>query len=357
MYIDSLILKSGLHMQGERTLSGIFHLLKGKKSIQTIHDARLFHLENFYGIHPTLRKDSFNLTIRVLIKSNYIVLESNHKELFYVTEMGRKWLEQQEEKIPFTYYKGLTYHGVSNVFFERLLLFIQTFANSKMKNFSFIPIVDKESITQWVKYIYKKTKATEQIILSDLYHELSYVLNQFKTTEASLFVDRITSYNYYGLSIEQLTQKYDMSVEDVRLLFEAIIHRILTIVETNKNRFRILPVFLKDISTQHFITNTAKATHQLLLKQYSIEQIAEIRGLKINTIHDHLVEISLYDRFFPIRTYVDQQTESEILAAIANLNSMKLKDIKDAVSDDISYFQIRLVLSQSQIFSKMGEIK
>ncbi|QGS69913.1 hypothetical protein CV093_11310 [Oceanobacillus sp. 143] len=74
-------------------------------------------------------------------------------------------------------------------------------------------------------------------------------------------------------------------------------------------------------------------------------KIASIRDLKINTIHDHLIEIALYETNFPLHHYVDNLEQQEILNAIKLTNSSKLKEIKRRVNDDISYFQIRLILA------------
>lgn len=69
--------------------------------------------------------------------------------------------------------------------------------------------------------------------------------------------------------------------------------------------------------------------------------------MKVNTIEDHLVEIVLSDKSFPIADYVSLDDEREIAAAINELGTKKLKAIKQMVDNkQISFFQIRLVLAK-----------
>ncbi|MFD2045893.1 helix-turn-helix domain-containing protein [Ornithinibacillus salinisoli] len=348
MYIEFFILKSGLHLQGERTISGIYHLLKGKKSIQSIHDARMFQIEKVYGLYPNLHKEFFDKKVKELNKNELISFETNSEEIFRLTNAGKQWLNQHDNIIPYSYFNGLKYSSISPIFYERLLLLIQTLTNSNKKNFSFIPIVDKVAVTSWVKNYYRKTKRDNQTLLHHLYHDISSILQQIKPTEAAIFVDRLTGYKYYGMSIDQLANKYSLEPEDIRLLLVGIIHQMLQRIDNNKDNYRILPLLLTDLSGNHLITNTAKRTKQLLDRNYSIDHIARIRGLKENTIQDHIVEIALYDTDFPIYNYVDKKVEKEIVAAITQLKSFKLREIKHAVHENISYFQIRLVLSQTE---------
>nr|WP_253286704.1 helix-turn-helix domain-containing protein [Virgibacillus sp. MSJ-26] len=87
-------------------------------------------------------------------------------------------------------------------------------------------------------------------------------------------------------------------------------------------------------------------TYNLLNAGFSPEEIKVRRNLKLNTIYDHIVEISLFDKAFNIDDYVSESVINEIKMAVSNTDSYKLKDIKEKVSDEISFFQIRLVLTR-----------
>src|SRR5699024_1045731 len=103
------------------------------------------------------------------------------------------------------------------------------------------------------------------------------------------------------------------------------------------------------------ISASANHTYQLLRKGYPIEKIAQMRQLKENTICDHIVEISLHVSSFSITKYVNQDVQDQIIRAIELTKSYKLKDIKGKLSEDISYFQIRLVLTKINMHKKVSQ--
>ena len=95
------------------------------------------------------------------------------------------------------------------------------------------------------------------------------------------------------------------------------------------------------------MTQSTKTTLRYIQEGKNLGEIAEIRRLKVNTIEDHLVEIVLSEKDFPISDYVTIEDEREIAEAIKELGTKKLKAIKQMVDNkQISFFQIRLVLAK-----------
>lgn len=346
LLFEGILLTSSLHIQGERSTAAIYHLLTGRKSIQTVQDAHIYRLENFYGIYKTLSKKDYNQKVLDLTNAQQIRQHPNNDTAgFIVTPTGKLWLNQHKNNLPFAYFNGLKYADTATIFFDRLILLIQTLTNSKKQHYTFIPVIDKTSIEKWVKIVYKKSKGSESRFLTMLHKELHVLLDHFPNPEASIFVDRLSGYQQYGMSIEQLAFAYKYERHDMLLLLTGIVQSILSIIESDKNNFVFLSYILKDLTPDLPLTHSASATFKLLKKSYTIEQIAYIRKLKVNTIYDHLVEIAFYDKAFPIHRYVTKEAQQEIIVAIQRTESSKLKQIKQQISEDINYFQIRLVLA------------
>lgn len=351
MIFEGIMLKCSLHIQAERTSSAIYHLLKGKKSIQTVQDAHIYQLEKFYGVYKSLTKETFDQKIAELLADNLLQEDTSKANVFKPSASAREWLNSNKKNLPFVYFNGLEYAEVGGIFFDRLMLLIQTVTNSKKKHYTFIPVVDKTAIENWVKIIYRKAKGSEHELLTAMYKELNGLLKHFSEREASMFVDRLTGYKCYGMSMEQLAIKYNMNKHDIQLLFSGMLQSMLSIIHKDKDTFLFLAFFLKDISSTLLITNSAYKTFELLKKQYTVDQIAERRQLKKNTIYDHIIEIALYEKGFPLQDYVTIDKQREITSAINKTKSYKLKNIKQSISEDISYFQIRLVLALEKNYS------
>ncbi|WP_010650723.1 helix-turn-helix domain-containing protein [Oceanobacillus massiliensis] len=353
MIFKAIILTCFSNLEGERTASNIYHLLKGKKSIQTLQDAHLYQLERFYGIYSNLTKQGFNRRISKLEDSGYLLSDENQEGIYRLAESAVSWLTEHEQQLKIEYFHGLQYNEIAAVFHLRMLLLIQSLTNVRMKHYHFIPVTDNHSAEQWVKQSYRKMRTKEAAILQQLHKEIYSILLQLPDEDASVFVDRMTGYRKYGLSIGQLSEKYCMEVDHVHLLLTGIVHKMIATVIEDKKAFPLLAYILKDLMGSGQITHSAHKTYQLLSNNYTIDQIAAMRNLKTNTIHDHIVEVALYESDFPVLKYVTAEETDEILSAVNQYKSFRLKDIKHAVSDHISYFQIRLVLAVNK--EKQGD--
>nr|WP_303449170.1 helix-turn-helix domain-containing protein [Oceanobacillus profundus] len=348
LFFESIILKCLFQLNGERTISSVFHLLNGSKSIQTIQDVHNYQLNMFYGVYRHLNRNPFNQSVSFLLKNEYIHASEGEVNTFQLTEKALPFLAQSEQQFPFEYFNGLRYNETADVFYLRLLLLIQTLTNTKMKFYHFIPITDQPSVEQWVKQIYRKLKTNETHALQGIYQELYQLLEIFPNNFASLFVDRLTGYKTYGKSLNQLAELNMLSIADVNLILTGIIHKIIAIIEEKRKEFPVLSFLLGDLTEKIPITNSTNQTYQLLQKKYTLDQIALMRNLKINTIHDHIVEIALYDPLFSLDQYITKERQQQIINVVNRRSTFKLRDIKNAVHDDISYFEIRLVLAATK---------
>ena len=108
----------------------------------------------------------------------------------------------------------------------------------------------------------------------------------------------------------------------------------------------------RDDNDQSKITLSSSSweTYKFLKNGKSIEEIAQLRKLKKNTIEDHIVEISLIDSTFSIDHFVVPEVQKQIVEVVQQLHTKRLKTIKEHLHN-VDYFAIRLVLS------KMNEIK
>ncbi|GGB33729.1 hypothetical protein GCM10011409_08940 [Lentibacillus populi] len=343
LLIEGLILKCCEQIKARRTTAAIFHILTGKKSIQTVQDTHLYDLALFYGIDKSLRKNTFHELIRHLEQKALISVDES--SCFQLTSQGDRWLLEHESRLALNHFNGLSYHALAPVFSERLLLLVQILTNSSMQNYSFIPIVDKKTVQVWVKSFYKTLKWNETTYLHYLHDELHTLLSMLPDKEASIFVDRLTGYRSYGKSMQQLAYRYQIPSMDIKLVWTCIIHRMLSVIQSKPTDYQLLHAIIQDAEQRSFITESAKHTHHLLQRHYSVETIAAMRKLKRNTIYDHIVEIALVDSTFPVSSFVTDEQYNEIIEAIERTKTYSLKQLKDAVADEISYFQIRLVLA------------
>ncbi|MDD4048240.1 MAG: DNA helicase RecQ [Clostridia bacterium] len=93
---------------------------------------------------------------------------------------------------------------------------------------------------------------------------------------------------------------------------------------------------------------TMLITYDLYTSGNSIEKIMEIRGVTRRTIEGHLIECLYKDLPLDYESLIPAELEPQIVEAIKENGLDKLKPIKEALPDEISYTMIRLVIYKLQ---------
>jgi uncharacterized protein YpbB len=343
-YLECIVLFCLRQFRGERSLSAVYHLLKGKKSSQTLQDSKLFQLEFLFGVLKDIEKSDVTKVFRELHEKRLI--ENIDERHYKLTDAGNQYLHEWLARLPFpAYLNGLKYHQQTIPFWHRLSLIVQTLSNL-LHGKKFEPIHRHEETLAWVKrfFLYKKKEIHK---LSEmLYHELNSILTSLSDEEAAIFLLRLTSHERIGWTNEQIALYFEKDCIYVQLVFQHVLHYMIAQVEKNRKSFSILYELLSDLYLPHSLTISTQKTYEWLQKGKSIEQIARIRKLKRSTIEDHVVEIAANISEFSIAPFVDRRTMFKIRKAAGILQTKQLKKIKEALGGTVSYFEIRLVLAK-----------
>ena len=77
MIFQQILLKIFLILNKERTVSSAYHLLRGKRSGQTIQDVGMFKLHEYFGLFPKLKRKAFDDTIQELVNQNQLIVHED----------------------------------------------------------------------------------------------------------------------------------------------------------------------------------------------------------------------------------------------------------------------------------------
>ena len=72
MKLSSILLFIISKMNGQRTMNAGLHLLRGKKSGQTLQDVEYFSVKPFFGILPKLEEKTYMEAAGELIEAGFI---------------------------------------------------------------------------------------------------------------------------------------------------------------------------------------------------------------------------------------------------------------------------------------------
>lgn len=334
--------------RGERTSSAIYHLLKGKKSSQTIQDGNLYSLAFLFGLLPDLSRAELDSTIARFEQDQLISFQD---DFYYLTEKGSTVLEKEAENFPFPdYLNGWKYKGKADVFWKRYSLLTQTLSNLQMGRTDFIPVQYEETVQHFVKKILLQDGIAKKELCEIIYKETFDILGSVGDQQAYIFVSKLSGHLHSGLTLLQISKMLGIDETWVRLEFQAALHYMLQKIERKVDHYPVLSKLCSDMIHRPNLTATTQKTFYLLERGYKLEEIAAARNLKQSTIEDHIVELALHLDSFSISPYVPKERAQIIQQAAYSLKTNQLKRIKEYLGlADVSYFQIRLVLT------KMGD--
>ncbi|GAA0296935.1 uncharacterized protein YpbB [Gracilibacillus halotolerans] len=340
---DYLLLLSIQKIQAQRTISSIYHLLKGKKSIQTIQDSYLFNLSFLFGVYSKLERRDFDEAILQLHKRHYLLFLDN-ENIATLTDEGAKYLEQLERKYTPLYFDGMKYDKQPEKLLQIIYLLTQTTTYLASNQNRFLPIIDDMNAQKAVKKYLKETNISMEETVINIYQDLKQALTIFPTTTSEMIVDTLTTPRQTGLTSFQLADKYSMSTDDIHLHIMHFGHYIVQQSHSGQ-LFQYLTYFLAKEQSTKVLTYSAKQTLTLLQKGYSLTEVAHIRKLKIATIEDHIIEIIYCNDSFNWAEFLSEEMLSMISTVIDKTQTVKLKLLKNQLPEDFTYFQIKLGLA------------
>jgi uncharacterized protein YpbB len=344
-YLDIIYLDCLKKFGGERSSSAVFHLLKGKKSSQTIQDSKLFHLSNLFGMYPGLKRKDFDAAVQFLTEEGYLIYSD--KDTHVLTNKAELLLESVLDNKPIpASLNGSIYASIGFLFWKRLMLMTQVLSHSKAGSTIYLPVIKDEKVQRWVKQFLKRSAVNKTELSDALYHEMLSHLQRFSDREAAIWVYQLTSNQRIGLTYEQLGEKFKEDAEYIKILFWNLIHHVLEECSLKTQQYPLLYSMVQDLSRIHPLTESTSKTLQLIRLGKSLEDIARIRHLKQSTIEDHIVEISLNDSSFDLSMFLADDCLQVIAMKIEELNTHQLRIVKEALKDRYSYFQIRLAFTR-----------
>lgn len=343
MSFQSILLAMFARLDGERSAKAVYHILRGKRSGQSLQDIEYYGLKPFYGLLPKLPAETLQQHVEELAAEKYIAVEDS---LVYVTESGRQAAEQLVFRFNSFYYRG-----GEREFSRRLALCVQTLSYLRRGRTSFSPIQKELQIQQFVKDFLRGQMMPADMLAAAFLQELHELLVSSDLTDMQkdLFMLRLTGDGLTAYTWEQLAEFAEMPLETVQLLYLESLHIVLDEIHAKKLPF--LSRLALGCRAELHLTHSAERTYALSRQGYSIEEIAAARNLKMSTIEDHFFEIAANAESFPFESFISNEEIAAVWRVIDQLQTKRLRLLKEQCSS-LSYFQLRLAI----IHGKQGSL-
>ncbi|WP_404313740.1 helix-turn-helix domain-containing protein [Bacillus lumedeiriae] len=343
-FLQAVLLMMIDQINEQRTIASIFHLLKGKKSSQTIQDAKLYHLDKWFQTAPFLERKDFDQMIHELAAQQLIEIdEMLHAK---VTASGKDILETIAADFPpLQYLHGWKLQDCANMFWKRLSLTVQVASHFIYQDSAYLPVTRDEQAQRWLKSFVAGRRLPKEQLAARLHRELFALLSEQTAEDPLILVLRLSGKKRTGKTTAQASMLLHMESTEYWYRFLHVLHAAVQHIIQHAADFPLLFAMIEDIYEPVVLTQSTKKTAEMLGRGFTIEAITANRRLKRSTVEDHIVELAFHYPNFSIRPFVSKEMEEKVLQAAAVLSNKKIKPIKDQLPD-VSYFQIRLVLAK-----------
>ena len=203
---ETLILHLIKELNGERTIYSIFHLLKGKKSSQTIQDAHFYKISRYFGIYQTISRELLENVVHRAWTENWI--QSCGEQRYQLTQVGENLLLSSKKNISdLLYLNGWNFNQTDIQLWERLSIFVQVVSNLVYSEPHYTPIQKNKQTLWWLKSFFKKNSMSRDLLGRTLFFELLDCLQKGSNISPPVIVFRLTGFERIGLTAEQTAEK------------------------------------------------------------------------------------------------------------------------------------------------------
>lgn len=297
----------------------VIQVLRGSKNKKILEWG--LNKTSTYGIMQQYSNDAIKEMIMTLISQGYIHITADKFPILKLTAAAREILSG---KIKFYHKKDLLHRSETSKEGDGLS------PNQINEN------VDKElfeRLRQLRQTIAKEKDLPPYIIFHD---------SSLKEMAAYMPQNQEEFFKIKGVG----KKKYDSYGEEfINLINEYIVEEGLDVSEIRR---QLIDTVTADSSIDRLKedteTNRYEQTYNFYLKGLSLKEIALERNLTQNTIINHLSRCEKQGKTIDWSRFIEPEKEEQIIEMIEKVGNEKLKPIKEALPQDITYEDIRLVL-------------
>lgn len=348
--IHHLLLRSIHQLRGERGRTALFNVLFGQLNHQTIWDVYRYKVIPLFGLLHGESADKILARFNDCRCKGWIKQQSSGtRETLSLSDEGMDKLLQlnqttlsqwimDESRIPFNWNEA--------PLLSRLLLLVQTCSHLLYGSHSFQPITRDLSTQDDVKRLLLNTGILK--ISYELFSELEKLLELIPEAGRRVLLMRMTGFSRTGLTASQLAGELNQPVFIVRRMLHYSTFKLYYEAECNPQEYRVMKQLrlLADAAYDQVsgqLTASALETNKWICKGYSLDRIATIRKLKLNTIQDHVIELVLAGKQRDPFRWVKKSLWDDIYPEIVESSDKPIRVLKETLNSEIDYFTIRMV--------------
>jgi len=335
MSFDSILLTIFQRLHGERSAQGVYHILRGKRSGQTLQDVEYYQVKSYYALLPQLSASEFQQALERMVADGLIYID----KLVYVTAKGQMATGSEMWR-----FNGWDYRGREREFGRRLALTVQTLSNLRSGETMFMPIQKELPTQQFVKGFLRNQSKPMNTLSISLQKELEHALTDAQVPElqCTIVIGRLSGNRLTAFTWEQMAESLNMPIRSIQLHYLEALHMLLDFIHQQR-KTPLLKELAAGCKVDTYLTQSAERTRKLFERGYTVEQISSLRNLKLSTIEDHFIEMAANVESFPYEEFVTNEQIDQVWRHVEQMQTKRLRVLKEQCPE-LTYFQLRLII-------------
>ncbi len=277
------------------------------------------------------------------------------------THMEKGWLREEEKGCRLTesgqaacsqyfsahYYPkevtGFSYASVRMPFWNRLQLFVQVFSELSHQNKAYIPVIKHPHHQENVRSLFQQFGENRKGLMKQWVREQSYLFEELEEQQANVLANLLTGHDRTGKTTEQVRTALQMEKLEFHFYLNDALEVLIQTIKRKSKKVPLVSAILETLMAERNLGLSAstKQTFDLLKAGHALEQIAEMRKVKVNTVREHVLEIAFVFDSFPYTTFVPEELYRQLNQQFAKKENYTYKEaIADFESIEFMYFRL-----------------
>lgn len=323
-------------------LSQILHVFRGKRTPSMFYVTEINKWHHGFSLEKRMTQEKLSSIIQRLLAKQLIIA----KEKGYIlTKQGKERCGAYFKEHYFPH-KTNSFSSINlhRPFWDRMQLFTQVFSEYSYQNTQYIPVIKHPHHQENVRQLFQVTQGNKDKVLDQWVKEQELLFEKLEPQSADTLVNFLTGHHQIGKTRTQMAKHYQMTPYEFRFYLMDTLEEAITIIKKQQSKMILTREILKQVNAETFygLSRSTYQTYQMLKQGATIDQIAQQRRIKENTVKEHILEIAFVFDKFPTQKFIPHETYDHLLN---KFDQQKKYTYKKAVSEnnELEFYHYRLI--------------
>ena len=282
----------------------IFNILHGILTVSNLFWGLNYDVLYLSGMGKQIKKDEYQHHLNLAIQKGWLFSDEAGISL---TKAGQKVQNHELEG-----FHDLKNDYELNMAIESFILAVQVLSEFSFQNHKYLPSVSDVRVEWIVKQWFKAQKqqiSSPKALSKKAFDDLIKVAEQLDGPDMNILFNFLANHHDTGLTLEQIASLTDESTFLVSLKLKFILLSFFNHLDEDNMFYSLINYFKKP----SIISNSAFESYQLIKAGKSMEEVANMRRIKLNTVKEHLLMNAIIDSDFPFNEFLQVTYQPDTL--------------------------------------------